>query len=226
MLVTLMPLPPTDTLTARPTVTVMASVTSSWHSSASRRRSLRHRLKHRPLQHRLHLSLPAHHRRLRLPPTATTTISSTSSMLPRQRRNLARDQLQVRRHLQHRPFGQHTNQPNPDLPPRHPLFPTRRLSNSRTLFSTCSRGLPMPPAHRSSRPCRLSPLAHRTRCVMAGRQTKSQSLGWAVWSVREAGGAVETGWAMVRAEMRLRLSRRTFYLGSLMGSYRRREGNE
>jgi hypothetical protein len=180
MLVTPMPLPPTDILmptTALPMAKAMANATSSWHSSANRPRSLRHRPKHRLLQRRLHLSSPAHHRRPRLPPITT---SSTSSTLPQQRRNLPRDRVRARRHLQHQPFNPHTDQPTPGLLHRHPSSPAHSPSNSRTHFSTCSRSLPTPSARRWNRPCRRSHWARRTECVMEGTSSKSRNLDLAV----------------------------------------------
>jgi hypothetical protein len=177
MLVTQTLLPPMDTLTlamALQMVKAMANAISSWHSSANHLRSLRHRHKHRLLQHRLHLSSPAHHRRHRLP---LITTFSTSSTLPRHRRSLPRDRLRARRHLQHQPFNPHTDQPTPGLPHHHPSSLTR---SSRTPFSTCSRGLPTPPARRWSRLCRLSLWARRTECVMGGTLSKSRSLDLAV----------------------------------------------
>ena len=177
MLVTPMPLPPTDILmptTALPMAKAMANATSSWHSSANRPRSLRHRPKHRLLQRRLHLSSPAHHRRPRLPPITT---SSTSSTLPQQRRNLPRDRVRARRHLQHQPFNPHTDRPTPGLPHHHPSSLTR---SSRIPFSTCSRGLPTSSARRWNRPCRLSLWARRTECVTGGTLSKSRSLDLAV----------------------------------------------
>jgi len=151
MLVIPMALQPTDTLTLMTSLlmaTVTANAISFWHSSANRRLSLRRRPKNHPLRHPLHLLSLAHRHKLRLPLTTTITTSSTFLTLLRERRKLAQNQAQVRRHPQHRPSSLHIDQPNPELPHHRLLSHTYRLTNSKTPFSTCSRSLPTSPARR------------------------------------------------------------------------------